>query len=495
VLDHQQTGSAASSKQRLDTNSMQDAPPQDAPTRLISYAQNLEDIMLNRALAAIERGTYVDVGAAWPKFDSVTNLFYERGWSGINIEPNPELLESLRRERPRDVNLGVAIGDHPGSATFAVVQGTGLSTLDLELAETHRGRGYDIRTIDVAIETLQAILDKHLPDDEIQFLKIDAEGFEAAVIAGNDWGRFRPWIVVVEVVTAAQAPTAPPSWESELVGARYARAYDDGINRFYVADEHPELLPAFRTPPNILDGFVTARLAEAEDGLAAAEAQAGHLAWELDLARQHSEWLASEGEAKERRLASLVNDLELREQRSAWLSSQLESAEQARVWLLGEIERVTMEGRARQRQAYLAAASALAAIAEEALRRLEHELRTVGAERDELRRRVDLMLGSRSWKVTRPLRIAFSLRQAPGPGLKYIASRLVGDLPRRALGRVVPVARLAHRVRDRRLGDAPSAAPAAPDPPVLGPPTMTPYESDFAALVDAVAAHHDAVGL
>lgn len=54
---------------------------------IISYAQNFEDVMLWRALGHIEKGFYVDVGAGDPKLESVTKLFYDMGWNGINIEP------------------------------------------------------------------------------------------------------------------------------------------------------------------------------------------------------------------------------------------------------------------------------------------------------------------------------------------------------------------------------------------------------------------------
>ena len=80
----------------------------------ISYAQNYEDVMLWRALKNVKQGFYVDVGAAWPEQDSVTKAFYDRGWNGINIEPNQELLSSLISSRPADINLGVAIGNETG---------------------------------------------------------------------------------------------------------------------------------------------------------------------------------------------------------------------------------------------------------------------------------------------------------------------------------------------------------------------------------------------
>ena len=63
---------------------------------MITYAQNFEDVMLERALKSVSAGTYIDVGAWHPEFDSVTRHFYERGWSGINIEPVPAHYELFR---------------------------------------------------------------------------------------------------------------------------------------------------------------------------------------------------------------------------------------------------------------------------------------------------------------------------------------------------------------------------------------------------------------
>jgi hypothetical protein len=50
----------------------------------VSYAQNYEDVILWRAFRDLERGFYVDVGAADPEALSGTHAFYGRGWSGMN---------------------------------------------------------------------------------------------------------------------------------------------------------------------------------------------------------------------------------------------------------------------------------------------------------------------------------------------------------------------------------------------------------------------------
>ena len=55
--------------------------------------------------------------------------------------------------------------------------------------------------------TLADLCEKH-GVTAIDFLKIDVEGAEADVLAGNDWTRFRPKVVVVEAIDPAHA--SPP---------------------------------------------------------------------------------------------------------------------------------------------------------------------------------------------------------------------------------------------------------------------------------------------
>ena len=48
----------------------------------------------------------------------MTRHFYERGWSGVNLEPIPRVFETLRAERPRDVNLNIGVSDRVGTLTL-----------------------------------------------------------------------------------------------------------------------------------------------------------------------------------------------------------------------------------------------------------------------------------------------------------------------------------------------------------------------------------------
>src|ERR1043166_2275289 len=85
---------------------------------MISYAQNFEDVMLNRVFRDRTDGFYVDVGAADPVNLSVTKWFYDLGWTGINVEPHPEFFEKLQAERSRDLNLHCGAGAADGEAVL-----------------------------------------------------------------------------------------------------------------------------------------------------------------------------------------------------------------------------------------------------------------------------------------------------------------------------------------------------------------------------------------
>lgn len=224
----------------------------------ISYAQNFEDVMLRRALRDCPVGFYIDVGAHDPDEFSVTKFFYELGWRGINIEPVSQYYDALMRARPEDTNLNVAAGSAPGSLPMFVVPDTGLSTFVEEHADHAASRGFSVSRTLVPIVTLDDIC-KQFPVPIVHFLKIDVEGAEADVLRGMSFKDVRPWIVLVEATRPGTQELAFDDWEPLLLAHGYEFVYFDGLNRFYVAVEKSTLGAAFDAPPNVFDGFITAR--------------------------------------------------------------------------------------------------------------------------------------------------------------------------------------------------------------------------------------------
>lgn len=221
----------------------------------ITYSQNFEDVMLMRALKDVEVGFYIDIGAWHPSEHSVTKVFYDLGWSGINVEPTSKYFELLQRARPRDQNLKVLIGATHGAAKFYEIDGAGLSTVNYEDAQRHKQAGWASRETEVPMMTLSGLIEQYANDREIDFLKIDVEGNEEAVIESCDWAVFRPKILVIEAIDSVTLKPRWGSWEQRLIDSKYLFAWFDGVNRFYVRAENRELLKYFAEPPNIFDDF------------------------------------------------------------------------------------------------------------------------------------------------------------------------------------------------------------------------------------------------
>jgi FkbM family methyltransferase len=211
----------------------------------LSYSQNLEDYHLSLAFAGQTTGTYIDVGAGHPIADNVSFWFYERGWQGIVVEPQPELVALYQRLRPRDLAICGLVGRHCGEIDFHVVERLhGLSTTVEGLAQKAKDFGVGYQTVRMPVTTLAKLCEKHAPGS-IDFLKIDVEGAEGDVLFGGDWKRFRPKVIIAEAVTPLASEQGWQDWEPFLLAQGYRFALFDTLNRFYVAQEQGEILARF----------------------------------------------------------------------------------------------------------------------------------------------------------------------------------------------------------------------------------------------------------
>jgi len=217
----------------------------------LSYSQNLEDYHLSLAFAGQTTGTYIDIGAGHPIADNVSFWFYERGWRGIVVEPQSELAALYERLRPRDIVVRGLIGRECGEIEFHVVDRLhGLSTTREDVAQKARAFGVNYQTVRTPVITLAQLCENH-DLRSVDFLKIDVEGAEGDVLFGADWERFRPKVIIAEAVSPMASEPSWQDWEPLLVARGYRFVLFDTLNRFYVAQEHPEImarLPTERAP-------------------------------------------------------------------------------------------------------------------------------------------------------------------------------------------------------------------------------------------------------
>lgn len=175
------------------------------PLGRLSYAQEGEDMVLARVFAelSVDQGFFVDIGAHHPTRYSNTYYFYRRGWRGINVDALPGTKRLFSRMRPRDITIECGVGSQPGIMNYYAFNEPALNTFSEPEAQKKNHPPYRIvETIQIPVTTLRQILDEYLPvDTSIDFMTIDAEGFDHEVIASNDWVKYRPRVVLVELLT------------------------------------------------------------------------------------------------------------------------------------------------------------------------------------------------------------------------------------------------------------------------------------------------------
>jgi FkbM family methyltransferase len=216
---------------------------------ILSYAQNMEDVVLAQVFAGDaatrDGGVYIDIGGGHAVADNVTFALYLAGWHGVVVEPQTRLAGAYANIRPRDVVVSALVGRAAGEADFhEVARFHGFSTMVAEHAERAAGFGTHYATRKLPVTTLAALCEAHQLS-RIDLIKIDVEGAEGDVLAGNDWARFRPRVACIEAVQPGSMDAAWAGWEPGLLAKGYRFAHFDGLNRFYVADEAAALLARF----------------------------------------------------------------------------------------------------------------------------------------------------------------------------------------------------------------------------------------------------------
>lgn len=224
----------------------------------ISYAQNFEDVILWRALNTVRGGFYIDIGAQHPINDSVSLAFYKKNWRGVHVEPTQHYSSLLRKYRPDETVIQAAVSDACSILTLYEFSNTGLSTAKENIAVQHIANGYPVTETTVQVISLFDLLEKYKGND-IHWLKIDVEGLESSVI--RSWGDsdVRPWVLCIESIEPGSGIAVHLEWECLLISKGYVFSYCDGLNRFYVSNEKPDLLKYFSRQINARDDFLVSK--------------------------------------------------------------------------------------------------------------------------------------------------------------------------------------------------------------------------------------------
>jgi FkbM family methyltransferase len=163
---------------------------------LLDVSQHGESSIVAALVQADWPPYLVDVGAHDGRSLSNSFAFTQLGWSGVLVEPLPRAFErmaALYRERPDVHCVQAACSDRDGEMRLRIGD-DGPSPMTSTL-DARRAGGETIR---VTVKSLTSLLDEHEAPADFSLLFVDAEGVDLEVLAGLDFDRYRPRVIVTE---------------------------------------------------------------------------------------------------------------------------------------------------------------------------------------------------------------------------------------------------------------------------------------------------------
>jgi FkbM family methyltransferase len=166
------------------------------------YSQGGEDAIVSKTfnyLIPVKQGFYLDIGAFHPYKHSNTYLLYKSGWSGINVDPRPGSKLIFDKYRSRDVNIEAGIGSRDSQMTYYFL-GEDSTMNSFSKSNLEKLGVFDQvkKTIDVPVFTVRTLLDRHPELKNLDYLNIDAEGFEMEILSGIDYNLVTPKVISIE---------------------------------------------------------------------------------------------------------------------------------------------------------------------------------------------------------------------------------------------------------------------------------------------------------
>nr|WP_246209013.1 FkbM family methyltransferase [Entomospira entomophilus] len=174
-------------------------------------------------LHQVKNGFYIDVGAFHPYRISNTAYYYLSGWRGINVEPNPISFKNFEQERPEDINLNVGVADQKGELTYYYYgENDAGNTFSVAQKERQlvRLKREPQETFTIPVIDINEVF-RYANGREVDFLTIDVESFELTILQQLDFTKYRPKMILVELLHTTLANLAEDSIYQLLTSHNY----------------------------------------------------------------------------------------------------------------------------------------------------------------------------------------------------------------------------------------------------------------------------------
>ena len=161
----------------------------------VQPSQQDEERLVREFFFGAPAGFFVEVGANHPTLRSQSWHLEQAGWTGVLIEPQPDLAAFLASARTAKVfAVACSSPDNAGRSLPLHVAGP-LSALDRSRMAPGVRPDYVVM---VPARTLDDILEEAEAPAPLDLLSIDVEGHELEVLRGFDLNRWKPRLILLE---------------------------------------------------------------------------------------------------------------------------------------------------------------------------------------------------------------------------------------------------------------------------------------------------------
>jgi FkbM family methyltransferase len=210
----------------------------------ISYSQCGEDLIIDFifGLLKINNPTYLDIGAHHPYYLSNTSLFYNRGCKGVSVEPDSDLFQVIKKERPNETSLNVGVSEqHGGNADFYIMNVPTLNTFSKSEAERYASFPDKKikKVVQIPLLNVNTIIKDYFNEETPNFVSIDVEGMDLLIVKSFDFEKHRPEVICIETLIYTEDNTEEK--QKDIIDYVLSKGYflfaDTYINSIFVDSE------------------------------------------------------------------------------------------------------------------------------------------------------------------------------------------------------------------------------------------------------------------
>jgi FkbM family methyltransferase len=195
-----------------------------------------EDRILEQWININEIGIYVDIGSNHPIRGSNSFKLYKRGWTGLCVDGNQDLVKQSKKVRPKDINIHAYVSDSESDLFFTEFENNSVSSFEEQHIQFWQNKSIIKSRKLVKTVTLNTLLQQYQIPSNFQVLSIDVEGHDYNILLGFDLLLYHPRLIIIEILNLYLALINEDKVVSYLRRFNYRLKAYNGINAFFVKD-------------------------------------------------------------------------------------------------------------------------------------------------------------------------------------------------------------------------------------------------------------------